>query len=290
MASHIVPEVCQHLFSVTEDPKKPLDEVLLRKVDARIAESLDDAHRIRILGAVQVLLPTLQQDATPATSLVMRLVTPKSVNFDQIDALLTQNGSSNDQYTQGLESLDKDVNLLTLNMLNKAAASPSDIGLVASKVEVVQAWIKLWLNTSSTAVAEEAANVLEKFLMYGIECDQATVENNLMVRRLFRDRDIYESIFSFCSLKTLGGLGQPDAKQKTIAQARLLEFLVRIDHSGSPIRASQVRDVERFYDVVNPEEGLLSFAFTKMVDYRDDDLMLSTLIENCAKYLVRKGV
>ena len=285
-----MPEVYQHLLSVTGDPRKPLDEVLLRKVDERIAESLDDEHRIQILGAVQVLLPTLQQDATPATSLVMRLVTPKSVKFDQIDALLTQEGSSNDQYIQGLESLDKDVNVLTLNLLSKAALSPSDIGLVASKVEVVQAWIKLWLKTSNTAVAEEAANVLENFLMYGINSDQATVENNLMVRRLFRDRDIYESIFSFCSLKTLDGPGQPDAKQKTIAQARLLEFLVRIDHSGSPIRASQVRDVEHFYDVVSSKDGLLSFGFTKMVDYRDDDLLLSTFIEICAKYLVGKGV
>ena len=207
--------VHQHLLSVKQDPSRPLDELLLRKVDGNVAESLSQEDRTQLLGAVQELLPFLQQDV------------------------------SNDQYLKGLESMDKDVNVLTLNLLNKAVASPSGIGLVASKADVVQAWIKHWLTTPNIAVAERAANVLENFLLAGAGFEQATVENNLMVRRVFHDRDIYESLFSLCSLKTLGIPGQPDKTQKTIAQARLLDFLVKIDHPGSPIRVSQFPDIER---------------------------------------------
>ena len=288
MAEHQVTEVHQHLLSVIQDPSKPLDEILLRKIDEQAAESLSHESRIQILGAVQALLPTLGQDATPVTSLVVRLIQPNSVKFEQVDALLTQGGSSNDQYIKGLESLDKDVNILTLNLLDKAQASPSDIGLVANKVDVVQEWIRLWLITPHTSVAERAAKVLECFLMAGVDANQATIESNLMVRRVFRDRNIYESIFSLCSFKTLGGPDQPDEKQKTIAQARLLEFLVKIDQTGSPIRVSQFPDIEQHYGIKDPEQGFLYFSFTKMIDYRNDDLMLSTLIIICANYLAQK--
>lgn len=283
-----MPQVYQHLVSVSEDPRKPLDEVLLRKIDERTAELLGDDQRIQILGAIQTLLPTLQQDATPATNLVMRLIQPSKVKFEQVDALLTQNGSSNEQYIQGLESPDKDVNILTLHLLSKATASPSGVGLVASKVEVVRTWIRLWLTTPNTAVAGKAADVLECFLMAGIDTDQATIESNLMVRRLFRDRNIYESLFSLCSLKTLGSPDQPDRNQKTIAQARLLDFLVKIDHAGSPIRVSQFPDVEQHYEIIDPDRGLLYFGFMKMMDFRNDDLILSTLIMICANYLVKR--
>ena len=237
--------VNQHLLWVKQDPSRLLDELLLRKVDGNIAETLPEQNRTQLLGAVQELLPTLRQDATPITSLVMRLIQPSTVKFEQVDALLAQNGSSNDQYLMGLESLDKDVNILTLNLLSKAAASPSGIGLVAGKADVIQAWIKRWLTTPDIAVAERATEVLENFLLIGADSEQATVEENLMVRRVFHDRDIYESLFSLCSLQTLGFSGQPDKNQKTIAQARLLDLLVKIDNPGSPIRVSQFPEIER---------------------------------------------
>ena len=237
--------VHQHLSSVKQNPSKPLDELLLRKVDEKFADGLSEGARTQLLGAVQELLPTLQQDATPITSLVIRLIQPATVTFEQVDALLTQNGSSNEQYLKGFESLDKDVNILTLNLLNKAVASPSGIGLVASKHDVVQSWIKRWLSTPEINVGERATKVLEDFLLAGADSEQATVEKNLMVRRIFHDRDIYESIFSLCSLKTMGLPGQPDKNQKTIAQARLLELLVKVDHSNSPIRISQFPDIEQ---------------------------------------------
>lgn len=285
MANSIVSTVHQHLVSIKDNPSLPLDDFLLRKVDDYTAESLSDKERTDLLGAAQGLITVLQHDIIPVTDLIVRLIQPNNIKFDQIDALLTQTGS-NDHYLQGLTSLHREINLVTLQVLSKAAASASEISLVANKVEVVREWIRLWLTAPDTAVATKAGDVLESFLLAGVDKGQATVDNNLMVRRIFRDRDIYESLFSLCSFRSLGLPDQPDRNQKTIAQSRLLDFLVKVDHSESPIRLSQLPEVEQRYDVTGRDNGLLYFGFIKMTDCSNDDMMLSIFIQSCRHYLV----
>ena len=287
MTDSIVPKVHQHLVSITENPKLPLDDFLLRKIDDYTAELLSGKERTDLLGAAQGLIAVLQRDITPVTDLIVRLIQPNTVKFNQIDALMTQTGS-NEQYLQGLTSSHREINLVTLQVLGKATPSASEIGLVANKVEVVQEWIRLWLSTPDTAVATKAGDVLERFLLAGVDKGQATVDSNLMVRRIFRDRDIYESLFSLCSFRSIGLPDQPDRNQKTIAQSRLLDFLVKIDHSESPIRLSQLPEVEQRYDVTGRDNGLLYFGFMKMTDRSNDDMMLSIFIQSCSHYLVHK--
>ncbi|CAL8579685.1 hypothetical protein XPA_005419 [Xanthoria parietina] len=101
-----------------------------------------------------------------------------------------------------------------------------------------------------------------------------------MWRRVFRDKDIYDSIFRVCSLVGAGQNGQLGKRDKTVAQARLLDLLVKIDCES--IRRPQIAEIESRYGV---KDGLMEFAALKMVDYEDDVLMHMTLIDFFADLL-----
>ena len=139
--------------------------------------------------------------------------------------------------------------------------------------------------TEDTAIAQKASKTLSGLLLSGASSKTDHVDpildQNLMWRRIFRDRDIYEKIFRICSLSTIGEEGQPTPRQKTVAQGRLLDFLLVV--RADPTRSPQIPEVEAAFGV--KEGGILEFALVHMIDYKDDDLMLSTLINFCASYL-----
>ena len=152
------------------------------------------------------------------------------------------------------------------------------------------ALIRLWLCTSDTGVALQAHGVLSALLLADAQSEPlkngpAIADQGLLWRRIFRDKDIYGSIFSLCSLSTAGQDGQPSKRDKSVAQARLWDMLCCID--SEPVRTSQLRDVEESYGV-KKGGGLLHFAAIHMVDYQDDVLMHMMLINFCASYLSGK--
>ena len=154
----------------------------------------------------------------------------------------------------------------------------------------MSAIIHLWLCTSDTAVATRAHDVLLALLSADAKTftqvnGLTLVDDGLLWRRIFRDEDVYSSIFSICSLSTAGQEGQPSKRDKTVAQARLLDMLLCID--SEPVRTSQFRDVEERYRV-KEGGGLLHFAAVDMVDYQDDVLMHMTLMDFYSKYLGTK--
>ena len=192
-------------------------------------------------------------------------------------------------FTAGLSSTIPSINLTVLSLLKEATYRKSDIDIVAGKADVVAALIKLWLCTPDTAVAEQAHEVITGLLKQQVSgdggenamSDSGFLKENLMWRRILRDRDIYGSIFSICSLTTVGQEGSLSRREKTLSQARLLEMLLNID--SGPVRMSQIPDIEERFGVQNG--GLLQFAAIHMVDYRDDVLMHITLLDFYAKYL-----
>lgn len=111
--------------------------------------------------------------------------------------------------------------------------------------------------------------------------DSGIMDEGLMWRRIMRDRDIYGSIFSICSLSTAGQEWPLSKREKTVSQARLLDMLLKID--SNPVRTSQIPEVEQRFGVKTG--GLLQFAAIHMVDYQDDVLMHMTLIEFYSNYL-----
>lgn len=221
------------------------------------------------------------------TALVETLIRPQRFSFDQV--LDIQPAID---FAAGLASPSPPINSVTLSLLLKASHGRGHSEIVAGRPEAVAALIRLWLCTPDIAVADKAQRVLLGLLQAydvhtaeGAGLPQGRVfYEGLMWRRVFRDRDIYGSIFALCSLATAGREGQPSKREKTTAQARLLDLILQIDCEA--LRTSQFPDIEEQYGVKNG--GLLDFAALYMVDYKDDVLMHMTLIDFYAKFLSSK--
>ena len=176
--------------------------------------------------------------------------------------------------------------LTILGVLSKAQNELTDLNQVAAHRDVVDSLVLVWLTEDATVVGQVAEDVLVDFLLFTRDggpprnfIDFATHEN-LMWRRVFTDRDIYERMFSTCShAHTEDNLGK---RRKTIAQGRLLHFLLRV--RNSPVRTSSISEIEKKYGVTGGG-GLTEFALRHMVDPEEDDLMLTTLLNHCRQYI-----
>ena len=196
-------------------------------------------------------------------------------------------------FTAGLKAPSPPINFITLCLLEKARLRRGDAGIVAGDPGIVAALIELWLSTPDTAVAQKAHQVFlgllladEETQVLGITASKGQQEPyhlSLMWRRVFRDKDIYGSLFKICSLTTVGQQGQLNGREKTIAQARLMDLLAKIDCES--VRSSSIPEVEQQYGVKNG--GLLEFAAVHMVNFQDDVLMHMTLIDFYAELLAR---
>lgn len=243
-------------------------------------ESAIESHQDVIIAQLAELIPNLQQDPQPFFRLVERLVNPSSFTFGRVLAI-----KPTIDFVAGLSAPLSSVNLITLRLLKKAAFSQSDRNFVAGKPDIVAALIRLWLCAGDTAVSQEAQNVILALLAQDEKARNITqrqTSENLMWRRLFRDRDIYGSIFSICSLKAIGEQGRLNKKEKTIAQARLLEFLLKIS-SYEYCWYTQLPEIEAKYGI--KDGGLIEFAAVHMVDFNNDVLMHVTLVEFFAELL-----
>lgn len=248
--------------------------------------TIQERTRDTLLNQLSALLPTLQQDPTPVTNLIQILITTsEAYDFSRVLSI-----QPSVDFLAGLTSALPPINLTVLTLLDTAKYNVSDIGIIAGKPEVVGALVRLWLCSPDTAVASRAHEVLLALLLTDVFNSssgdrRAIADECLLWRRIFRDKDIYGSIFSLCSLSTAGEDGQPSKRDKTVGQARLLHMILCID--SEPLRTSQIREIEEKYGVKD-SNGLLYFAANCMVDYRDDVLMHTTLMDFYAKYLSRQ--
>ena len=186
------------------------------------------------------------------------------------------------------------LNLATLELLEKATYTASDAAIVAGQRGVVMSLTRLWLSTSETAVAQKALEVIWGLLEIDHQSqspeDHAPLQGNqngnttrgegqgLVWRRLFNDRDIYEQILSICSLKTVGQPNQPSKRDKTVAQARLMDLVPRVAKlDWGTVSVTRFPDIESNYGI--KDGGLVEFTALHMVDFADDLLMHVTLID-----------
>ncbi|KAL9004703.1 MAG: hypothetical protein Q9188_002478 [Gyalolechia gomerana] len=283
----VINEIHSHLTEVASDPAgKTLDERLLEKFDGQVTEAIAESDRDMLIHQLANLLPNLRQDPTPATNLIQILIRPAVYTFSRVLHTIQPPVD----FIAGLSAPSSPINLVTLCLLDKAKLRRSDAGIVAGKPDVVASLIKLWLSTPDTAVAQKAHDVFlglltadevgQDYTAVG-SADHEPYCQSLMWRRVFRDKDIYGSIYQICSLSTAGQEGQLSKRDKTVAQARLLDLLAKIDCES--VRTSQIAEVETSYGV--KDGGLLEFASVKMVDYEDDVLMHMTLIDFFAEIL-----
>jgi hypothetical protein len=173
---------------------------------------------------------------------------------------------------EALNSPLPSINILAITLLGKASSEPANVGIVAGLRDLVSALIHTWLQTSDTEVTEKAARVLKEFFI----ADGSPHGQKLFWRRVFTDKDIYEILFSACSIKSTSDCRT--SREKTLSQSRLLDMLPTLATINMDLLTqSHHPDIEKKYGLKN--EGLLDFAAVHMVDFKDDILMAMSLID-----------
>lgn len=264
-----------HLAQIQHDPSRHLDLSLLDKLTIELTEHTDPVVPSTLLTQISQLLPVLQEDPTPLTTLGT-----KATTYFTFTDLRSVHPPIN--LIAGFKAPSAPVNLLALSLLGKAGQVPSDAAIVAGDSELIASLVELWLSTSSTAVAQSALDViwalLEVDLASPFETGEYNNENDgvgqgLVWRRMFTDRGVYGRLFSLCSLGD-SGPGSLPKRDKTVAQGRLMSLLVKAGkRRWDIISRSQISDIEGKYQ----SNSLLHFAACRMVD-KEDVLMHMTLL------------
>ncbi|RAK95153.1 uncharacterized protein BO80DRAFT_430102 [Aspergillus ibericus CBS 121593] len=268
-------EVRLHLQQVQRDPSTRLDLTLIDKLRLELTANIDRRVPATLLIQISQLLPILQEDPTPITT----LGTKATAYFSFADLRSVEPPID---FISGFKAPSEPINLLALSLLSKAGNTSSDAAIVAGDPELVASLVELWLSTSSTAVAQAAFDTIWALLEIdlasplenvGHESDEATGGQGLVWRRIFTDKDVYGLLFSLCSL-TDDGPGTLSKRDKTVAQGRLMGLLVKAGRlRWDMISSPQVPEVERKYQ----SSSLLQFTSCYMVD-RSDVLMHMTLV------------
>lgn len=270
-------ELKLHLAKVQEDPSTSLDITLIDRLKLQLLESTDPVVPATLLSQISALLPVLQEDPTPLTTLAIKATTYFSfTDLRAVDPPIN--------LVAGLKAPSPPINLLALSLLVKAGQTPSDAAIVAGDSGLVASLVELWLSTPSTAVSQAALDALWALLEVDVasplekgEYDHTGEDchpgQGLMWRRLFTDKDVYGVLFSLCSLQP-GAPGDLSKRERTLAQGRLMGLLVKAGRlRWDIISKSHVPEIETTYH----SKSLLHFATCQMVD-QSDVLLHMTLL------------
>ncbi|EKV12883.1 DNA-directed RNA polymerase III, subunit Rpc31 [Penicillium digitatum] len=269
--------VRSHLAQVQENPSTALDIPLIDKLKLQLVESTDPVVPTTLLSQISVLLPILQEDPTPITTLGIRATAYFTfTDLQSIDPPIN--------LVAGFKAPSPPINLLALSLLAKAAQKCSEAAIVAADSNLVAALVELWLSTSSGEVAQAALDTLWALLEIDVanylesgEYDHAGDESNtgqgLLWRRVFTDKDVYGLLFGLCSLQS-DAPGCLSKNERTLAQGRLMTLLVKAGKlRWDIISTSQVPEIEAKYQ----SSSILNFATCHMVQV-SDVLMHMTLL------------
>ncbi|OQE22727.1 hypothetical protein PENFLA_c012G00672 [Penicillium flavigenum] len=269
--------VRSHLAQVQENPSVALDIPLIDKLKLQLVESTDRVVPATLLSQISVLLPILQEDPTPITTLGIRATAYFTfTDLQSVDPPIN--------LVAGFKAPSPPINLLALSLLAKAGQKYSEAAIVAGDSDLVASLVELWLSTSSGEVAQAALDTLWALLEVDVanhlengEYEQTGDERHagqgLLWRRLFTDKDVYGLLFGLCSLQSdaPGGLSK---RERTLAQGRLMTLLEKAGKlRWDIISTAQVPEIEAKYQ----SSSLLHFATCHMVQVTDV-LMHMTLL------------
>ncbi|RDL31386.1 Uncharacterized protein BP5553_09595 [Venustampulla echinocandica] len=289
-------ELETHLQLLVSEPDTPLNAKLFDEVELQLNDGNISPLIPRLLPTLTQILLAYPNDPSILTSLAIKLLRP--VTFAQA---LTM--ASEEALIRALQSPAPSANLLAITVLQKAARSPSDTAILSVMKGLVEAFFRTWLSTPHVEVGETATQTLGDLLE--VDCDNrssASIDTKmrgmqlssgmppgqgLLWRRIFQDREVYESIFSLCSFQTLGtGHGHLDERQKSLAQGRLLRIIPRLAALDfHAITHTHFPDVDQRFGLQYGEQGLLYFAMVDMVSKQDDVLMHTTLVYMFIEFL-----
>jgi hypothetical protein len=189
-------------------------------------------------------------------------------------------------FESGLHLAAQPYHGLVLSLIEKATASSTDAQALANRPTLMLALVRLWLCVQDTAIASQASNLLISLLRVSVDEPSSSEPGSPRYgtgpiwKRLFQDRDIYTLFYYHTSFEEITLPDEPrlSRRDRTIAQARLLEFLPEVGKlDWITVMASHHRDIEKRAGL-GEGQGLLHYASLKMVDIKDDILMHLTLI------------
>ncbi|KAJ5941320.1 hypothetical protein N7516_001488 [Penicillium verrucosum] len=269
--------VRSHLAQVQENPSTALDIPLIDKLKLQLVESTDPAVPATLLSQISVLLPVLQEDPTPITTLGIRATAYFTfTDLQSIDPPIN--------LVAGFKAPSPPINLLALSLLAKAGQKYSEAAIVAGDSDLVASLVELWLSTSSGEVAQAALDTLWALLEvdvanhlengeYEHTGDESHTGQGLLWRRVFTDKDVYGLLFGLCSLQN-DAPGDLSKRERTLAQGRLMTLLVKAGKlRWDIISTAQVPEIETKYQ----SSSLLHFTTCHMVQ-ESDVLMHMTLL------------
>ncbi|KAJ5958359.1 uncharacterized protein N7479_005509 [Penicillium vulpinum] len=269
--------VRSHLAQVQENPSTALDIPLIDKLKLQLVESTDHVVPATLLSQISVLLPILQEDPTPITTLGIRATAYFTfTDLQSIDPPIN--------LVAGFKAPSPPINLLALSLLAKAGQKSSEAAIVAGDSDLVASLVELWLSTSSTEVAQAALDTLWALLEvdvanhlengeYEHTGEESHAGQGLLWRRVFTDKDVYGLLFGLCSLQS-DAPGDLSKRERTLAQGRLMTFLVKAGKlRWDIISMAQVPEIEAKYQ----SSSLLHFTTCHMVQ-ESDVLMHMTLL------------
>ncbi|KAJ5470191.1 hypothetical protein N7530_007548 [Penicillium desertorum] len=269
--------VRSHLAQVQENPSVALDIPLIDKLKLQLVESTDRVVPATLLSQISVLLPILQEDPTPITTLGIRATAYFTfTDLQSVDPPIN--------LVAGFKAPSPPINLLALSLLAKAGQKYSEAAIVAGDSDLVASLVELWLSTSSGEVAQAALDTLWALLEvdvanylengeYEHTGDESHAGQGLLWRRVFTDKDVYGLLFGLCSLQS-DAPGDLSKRERTLAQGRLMTLLAKAGKlRWDIISTAQVPEIEAKYQ----SSSLLHFATCHMVQVTDV-LMHMTLL------------
>ena len=274
-----------HLQELDSDPSLKLDERLFEQCALILRQTISKEESVPLIVKLSEVVPKLHSDPTPAIHLLIVLLQPYSFS----DVLSIGNGID---FVAGLDTRAVPYNRLLLALLRKATDSATDAATVASQPEIIAALVKLWLCTPDAGIASESGDIILGLLKVDNEPSLESSTNGLIGqgqglvwKRLFQDQDVYSLFYHICSLSSKETSLDLTKSQRTLAQARLLEWLPKAGAlQWHTIASKHHPNVESKY-VAGQEGSLLRFASTNMVDVKDDVLMHRCLIDFFAELL-----
>ncbi|KAL7944338.1 hypothetical protein V8C42DRAFT_86448 [Trichoderma barbatum] len=283
-----------HLQDLENDPSVPFNLKLFDDIELQLTETNIPPLLPTVLPPLTQILKTATQDPTPLLSLTIKLLSP--LTFTR-----TLTIADPPSILAALSSPLPGANLLALAIIHKAAKTPTEVALLSTLPEVVEALITRWLESPDVGVGERAAKVLGDLLETDCETireaggSQSNINGfnsfNAVRRRIpghgrlwrliLLQRPVLELITTLCSPETTVPPTRP-RHQTSLSQGRLLRLLTRL--ATLDIRAiSQTAFPDLFplsaAAIQGAGQGILQWAALSMVSKSEDILMHLNLID-----------
>ncbi|KAG5923774.1 hypothetical protein E4U42_004840 [Claviceps africana] len=289
-----ISELQTHLQKVADDPSLPFEVKLLDDVELQLTEDNIPPLLPTFLPLLSGILKATTQDPAPLLSLTIKLLSPLS--FTQTLAI-----ADPPSLLMALSSPLSGANLLALAIVEKAAVSPSDVSILSTFPEVVEAMVKCWIATEDVGVGERAARVLGALLATDCEIvdngidepsPRVSLNGNQVVKRrmaghgrlwkfIFSNRSNLSLIQQHCSFDTTEEAPGRTIREVTISQGRLLRLLPRLCTMNIAVLARSFSSdlfVLPAADGGELGQGLLQWTALGMVD-KADALMHLNLVD-----------